>query len=155
MNVEEGNSQKEVIFSILKEVNKKTIFSPNLTHCNDKWVYNLSPASDKISLLQSFLWKLLDQPIYCLVRWNRIWKVEEPNIWASGNGCLWIVSKARNWLYQDRIFKFVPRWDKHIRVLWEVLKDRVVNDNLLVKCFCGLRTKQKKRKRISCKRCKI
>jgi hypothetical protein len=147
--------RKKVRFPIPKEVNKNIMFSPSLTHCNDKWVYDQSRASDKISLLQSCLWELLDQPLYCLVSWNEVWEVEESNTWETGNGCLWIASNARNWLYQERIFKFVPRWDRHIRGLWEVLKYSVVNNNLLVKRVCRLRTKQQKRKTFLAKCVKI
>lgn len=96
MRAEEGNRWKEVRLSIEWKVKKKIIFSSNLTHCYNKWFYDLSLTSDTRPLPQPFQLERLDQLLYCLTSWNEIWEVLKSNIWENGNGGLWIVSKARN-----------------------------------------------------------
>lgn len=94
------------------------------------WYENATPQNihQIHELLQSFHWELLvsstlytvldllDQTVICLgyevvLGWSPI-----PQLWGSGNGCLWITASKTAWLLWQQNFKLIPRWDKCINV---------------------------------------
>jgi hypothetical protein len=55
----------------------------------------------------SFVWV-----VEAVLRWSPI-----PQLWGSGNGCLWTAACNTAWLLQQQNFKLIPRWDKCINAL--------------------------------------
>ena len=123
MRVGEGNSKKWD-FRLWKGRIRK-LFSPRIWHIvmiNESMMCRVLRKQDPCcSHLSRNFWNSY------YIAWTnktKFGRLRNPTYKERATALCELFRRQETDFYQDRIFKFVPRWNRHIRVLWEMLKDR-------------------------------